>query len=119
MKVGKELLEANLDLREQQRKENLLNLCPKCKQGNLTIMYSKKNKKYFVACNKYPDCKNTYPLPPNGIIKKTDKICEECGFPMLMRISKGKRPWIFCFNPDCITNKKRIEEYNRKKEEEK
>ncbi len=117
-KIGKELLEANLDLREQQKRENLLNLCPKCKQGNLTIMYSKKTRKYFVACNKYPDCKNTYTLPPNGIIKKTDKICEECGFPMLMRISKGKRPWIFCFNPECITNKKRIEDYRMKKEAE-
>ena len=81
-------------------------------------MYSKKTRKYFVACNKYPDCKNTYTLPPNGIIKKTDKICEECGFPMLMRISKGKRPWIFCFNPECITNKKRIEDYRMKKEAE-
>lgn len=117
IKIGKELLEANLDLREQQKRENLLNLCPKCRQGNLTIMYSKKNGRYFVACNKYPDCKNTYSLPPNGIIKKTDKLCEECGFPMLMRISKGKRPWIFCFNPECITNKKRVEEYRKKREE--
>lgn len=114
IKIGKELLEANLDLREQQRRENILNLCPKCKQGNLIIIYSKKNGRYFVACNKYPDCKNTYTLPPNGIIKRTEKICEECGFPMLMRISKGKRPWIFCFNPECPTNKQRMEEYKKK-----
>jgi len=36
-----------------------------------------------------------------------------------MRLSKGKRPWEFCFNPDCRKNKERIDEYNKKKEEEK
>ncbi|MCL5730487.1 MAG: DNA topoisomerase I, partial [Candidatus Pacearchaeota archaeon] len=58
--IGKELLDANLDLREQQKRENILNKCPKCGQGNLAIMYSKKNNRYFVACNKYPECRNTY-----------------------------------------------------------
>jgi len=43
-------------------------------------------------------------LPPNGIIKKTSKVCEECGYPMLQRLSKGRRPWIFCWNPKCPTN---------------
>ena len=109
--IGKELLDANLDLREQQKRENTLNKCPKCGQGNLAIMFSKKTRRYFAACNKYPECKNTYSLPPNGVIKRTDKSCEECSWPMLMRLSKGRRPWIFCFNPDCITNKKRVEEY--------
>jgi hypothetical protein len=35
-----------------------------------------------------------------------------------MRLSKGKRPWTFCFNPDCESNKKRLEEYKSKKAEE-
>ena len=39
-------------------------------------------------------------------MKKADKICGECGFPMLMSIRKGKRPWIFCFNPECVTRNK-------------
>ncbi|MFC1682233.1 DNA topoisomerase I [Nanoarchaeota archaeon] len=113
--IGKELLQANLDLREQQRRENTLVKCPKCGKGNLIINYSKKTRRQFVACDAYPDCKNTYSLPPNGKIKKTDKICEECGYPKLIRLSAGKRPWEFCFNPMCKTN----EEWVRKRDENK
>lgn len=114
--IGKELLVANLQLREQEREENKLNICPVCKRGSLAITYSKKNKRHFIACDAYPDCKNTYSLPPNGIIKKTDKICEKCGFPTLMSIRKGKKPWFFCFNKECPTNKERIEEYKKRQE---
>ncbi len=116
--IGQELLEANQNFIEQQKRENTLNKCPKCGEGSLAIMYSKKTRRYFVACNKYPECRNTYSLPPNGAIKKTDKVCEECGWPMLMRLSKGRKPWIFCFNPECATNKKRMEEYRERKEKE-
>ena len=117
-KIGEELLQANLDYREQQKIENTLMQCPKCKIGNLAITYSKKTRRFFIACDSYPECKNTFSLPPNGIIKKTDKYCEHCNFPILIRLSKGKRPWEFCFNRECFTNKERIEEYNKKKESE-
>ena len=116
IEIGKELLDANIHLTEQLRKENRLVPCPVCKKGDLAITYSKKTKRYFVACNAFPDCKTTYSLPPGGMIKKTGKKCEECEFPMLMRISRGRRPWIFCFNTECETNKKRIEEYQKRKE---
>jgi DNA topoisomerase-1 len=141
-KIGEELVQANQDYREQQKIENTLMQCPKCqarellekkqflaekipnekqkfsRKGNLAITYSKKNRRSFVACNAYPECKNTYSLPPNGLIKKAEKLCESCGFPMLMRLSKGKRPWTFCFNPECKTNKERMSAYaNRQKEE--
>ena len=112
--IGKELVSAETELREKEREENKLTLCPVCKKGTLTITYSKKNRRYFVACNAYPECRNTYSLPPNGLIKKSDKVCEECGFPMLISIRKGKRPWEFCFNKDCPKNKKRLEEYKEK-----
>jgi DNA topoisomerase-1 len=113
--IGKELLNANLKQREQQKIENKLVICPKCKKGNLAITYSKKTKRQFIACDAYPNCKTTFSLPP-GTIKKTEKLCEECGFPMLMSLRFGKRPWIFCFNSECKTNKERIEEYRKKKE---
>ena len=115
--IGKELLQATLKLREQEKEENKLNPCPVCNKGTLGITYSRKTKRHFVACDAYPECKNTYSLPPNGFIKKTDKTCDDCGFPMLMRLSHGRRPWIFCFNPQCPTNKERIEEYRKRKEE--
>ena len=116
-KIGEELVEANLKLREQQKKENTIITCPVCNKGSLAISYSKKNRRHFIACNAYPDCKTTYSLPPNGIIKKTEQICDECGFPKLMLLKSGKKPWIFCFNRDCPSNKKRLEEYYKKKEE--
>ncbi len=117
-KIGEELVSANTEYIQQQRIENILTQCPLCKKGNLAIKYSKKTRRSFVACDKYPDCTNTYSLPPN-LIKKADKICESCGFPMLMSLKKGKRPWIFCFNKNCESNKKRLEEYYKRKEEEK
>ena len=116
--IGKELVSAETQVREKEREENKLITCPVCKKGTLAITYSKKNRRYFVACNAYPECRNTYSLPPNGLIKKTEKICEECGFPMLISIRKAKRPWEFCFNKDCPKNKKRLEEYREKKEAE-
>ena len=138
-KIGQELIEANDELRKQQRIENTLMLCPVCKtrellekeqfliqkipkekqkfskKGNLIINYSKKTRRQFVACDSYPECKNTYSLPPNDTIQKTSKACEKCSFPLLMRISKGKRPWMFCFNPNCPTNKERLDSYQNKK----
>lgn len=105
-KIGEELIDANIKFREQQKKENQLMTCPECKKGKLGITYSKKTKRHFIACDAYPECKNTFSLPPNGVIKKTDKVCEECGFPMLMRLTKGRKPWIFCWNPKCPTNEK-------------
>ncbi len=116
--IGKELLDAQTNLREQQKKENTLIKCPKCGEGNLAITYSRKNRRQFIACDAYPKCKNTFSLPPNSAIKKTDKICEKCKFPILMSLKKGKKPWFFCFNPECETNRERIEEYRRKKAEE-
>ena len=112
-KIGKELIKANQNLREQQKIENKLMQCPKCKKGNLAITYSKKTKRYFIACDAYPECKNTFSLPPNGLIKKTNKTCEHCNWPMLMRLSKGKRPWIFCFNPECKSNEKWAKKKNK------
>ena len=114
--IGEELLSANVQLREQQKKENTLNLCPVCRKGSLAITYSKKNRRHFIACDSYPECKTTYSLPPNGAIKKTDKLCDKCGFPKLMLLKKGRSPWFFCFNRECAINKERIEAYKKTEE---
>ena len=99
IKIGKDLLKGTQDLRESQRESNTLMSCPICKKGNLMIKYSKKTKRNFVACSAYPDCTATYSLPPNSLIKKTDKTSPE-GLPILVAIRKGKRPWEFPFDPD-------------------
>lgn len=98
-KIGKELEEGLGELREAQKKASTLMPCPTCKKGELRILYSKKFRRYFVACNAYPECKQTYTLPPNALIKKTDKVSED-GLPILVAIRKGKRPWNFKFNPN-------------------
>ncbi|PIN88865.1 DNA topoisomerase I [Candidatus Pacearchaeota archaeon CG10_big_fil_rev_8_21_14_0_10_34_76] len=99
IEIGKSLLEGTQELRELQKEQNTIMPCPVCKLGNLTIKYSKKTSKYFVACDKYPDCKTTYNLPPNSMIKTTGKTNEE-GLPILIALKKGKRPWEFPFNPN-------------------
>jgi DNA topoisomerase-1 len=117
-KIGNELINAQEIQREKEKEENKLIQCPKCKKGDLAITYSKKNRKFFIACNAYPECKNTYSLPPYGNIKQVGKDCEHCGFPLLMALQKNKKPWIFCFNTECPTNKERVEAYRKRMAEE-
>ena len=119
-KIGQELMEAQDEAREIDKEKNKIMPCPVCHQGNLAITYSKKNRRFFIACNAYPNCKTTYSLPPYGTVKKIEpeKKCDACSWPMLMTLQKGKRPWIFCFNRECPTNKERLEEYRKKRAEE-
>jgi DNA topoisomerase-1 len=117
--IGKELLAANNNMWQQQKKDNELIECPVCKRGKLSIMYSKKTRKSFIACNSFPACKTTFSLPPNSLIKKANKICDLCNFPKLLAIRKAKRPWEFCFNPKCESNKawqEKREQANKEKE---
>ena len=107
LKIGNDLIAATSQLWEDEKKQNEIMPCPVCKDGKLVIKYGKKFSRYFVACNKYPDCKTTFSLPPNALIKTTEKICEKCQWPMLISIKKGKSPWIFCFNPNCESRKER------------
>ncbi|MCK5607478.1 DNA topoisomerase I [Candidatus Pacearchaeota archaeon] len=103
--IGEELIAGRDKQIKEEREYNTLNVCPSCKTGSLKITYSPKTKRFFIACNAYPKCKQTYSLPPYGTIKKLEgKTCEKCGFPLLMSLQKGKKPWIFCFNRACETN---------------
>lgn len=120
LEIGRELIDATKDLREQERLANELQICPKCKKNKLRILYGKRFKRYFVACSGYPECKTTFSLPPNSLIKpskdKEDKqeFCPQCQFPLLLAIRKGRRPWKFCFNPDCPSR----EQYKKNKAEQ-
>ncbi|MBI2629469.1 DNA topoisomerase I [Candidatus Pacearchaeota archaeon] len=111
-KIGKELVEANQENYELEKIKNTLNQCPVCKKGNLRILFNRRFKRSFIACDKYPECKTTFSLPP-GMIKKTEKLCDKCGFPIMMRLMRGKKPWFFCFNPNCESRK----EYESRKNE--
>ena len=98
--IGAGLKEATI---ETQNKANLIGKCPVCKKGNLRVIFSKKTKKRFIACDNYPECKTTFSLPQKGLVKSLEKECPECGYPMVMVITKGRKPWVFCINPNCKT----------------
>jgi len=103
-KIGKELMDANQAHWDQQKEENKLGMkCPNCNTGEVSIKFSPRFKSYFIACSSYPDCKQTYSLPSKSIIKRLEnnKVCDECGWPMILCLRQGKRPWILCFNPKC------------------
>jgi len=99
-KIGEELIKA---YKETMEKETIIGKC-KC-GGNLKIIYSKKTKKYFIACTNYPKCKINFSLP-RGLPKPTGEVCQYCGYPLVIVIRKGKRPWKICINPECESKKK-------------
>lgn len=96
--IGQELLDAQ---RETQDDQATLGPCPKCKEGLLRIMYSRKNKKRFVGCSRYPDCDLTSPLPQGGTIKATGKVCVHDEYPIVKIQARGKRPQELCLNMHC------------------
>ncbi len=94
-KIGMSLLEA---VQETRKQESLVGKCPECK-GNLVIKRGKYGS--FVACDQYPKCKVTFSVPNNALIKPTNTVCDSCGYPVVMVIRKGKRPFNYCLNSQC------------------
>ena len=95
-KIGEGLLSAYKDTRDEM---SFIGKCPGCKEGNLQLRKGKFGA--FVACNKYPQCRTTFSLPRNALIKPAKKQCEVCHFPMVASIKRGKKPMDFCLNPKC------------------
>ena len=83
--------------------ERTVGACPKCADGKLVILRSKKTGKRFVGCTNYFEgkCNVTFPLPQNGIVKPQNSSCKSCGYPILRVWLKGKWSWKLCLNPNC------------------
>jgi DNA topoisomerase-1 len=127
--MGKSLADANAKVWEEEKEMNTMDKCRVCGKGNLRVMYGKRFGRYFVSCDAYPDCKTIYSLPPKGQMKparlskkqaeeegKSEgdlDMCKECGFPLVQSFQRGKAPWKFCFNMECVSN----EEAKKKKVE--
>lgn len=111
--IGEKLLEASEETADE------INTVGKCKEcgGDLKIMYSPKIKSKFIGCSSYPDCKSVYNLPSNGLVKTTEKICKECGYPIILVIRKGRRPQEVCINDKCPSKELTKEEQKIAKEE--
>ncbi len=94
--IGAELL---VSYKKALETESYVAPCQKCGKGTLRITYSKKTKRKFIACDAYPDCNNMMNLP-FGVIKKTNKLCEVCNYPIIT-VFRGKRPQTMCINNEC------------------
>ncbi len=60
--------------------------CDVCHEGEMMKRWSKNG--WFLGCSKYPKCKNTRDLGPDGkgaSVRLTDVKCDKCGKPMAIR----------------------------------
>ncbi len=98
--IGAQLSQA---LKKARLEERVVGKCPKCPDGRLVILHSKKTGKRFVGCTNYFEgkCKAAFPLPQAGIVKPLSSACKSCGLPMVAVYARGKRPWKLCLNPNC------------------
>jgi DNA topoisomerase-1 len=90
-------------LKKSRLEEKIVGACPKCPDGKLVILRSKKTGKRFVGCTNYFEgkCNAAFPLPQNGTVKPLGIVCKSCGWTTLRVWLKGKRPWKLCLNPNC------------------
>jgi DNA topoisomerase I len=103
------------EIKAGMRGDTVLGECPSCK-GELTTKTARKSGKRFAGCASYPDCTQTYPLPQKGSILAMGENCEECGTPRIRVITKGRKPWELCLDPDCPTKPKREAPAEKKEE---
>ena len=98
--IGVQLSQA---LKKARLEERIVGACPKCADGKLVILRSKKTGKRFVGCTNYFEgkCNVTFPLPQTGNVKPLNTTCKSCGCPILRVCLKGKRSWKLCLNPNC------------------
>ncbi len=91
---------------EKVQPEKTDEICDKC-GAPMVIRTGRRGK--FLACSAYPKCKNTYSLDAQGnkvasagpIV--TDRLCEKCGKPMVLRSSK-RGEFLGCSGyPKCKT----------------
>ena len=76
-------------------------VCEKC--GKTMIVRWGRNGK-FLACNGYPECKNTKPIEEDAL-EIIDEKCEKCGNPMVLKTGRFGR-FLACSNyPECKNTK--------------
>jgi DNA topoisomerase I len=103
---SRDLKKAETEMRDVKREEVPTEVpCEKC--GAMMVVKWGRNGQ-FLACPRYPDCKNTknFTRGPNGDVQvveevEVDETCEECGRPMQIRWGKYGR-FLGCTGyPEC------------------
>src|SRR3990170_2782783 len=87
------------------KEQNYIGPCNVCGQGTLVVRRSRRGQR-FLGCDRYPECRNTHPLPQSGIILSAEQPCPECGAPMIRQMDRG-RTETFCVASECPTVLKR------------
>ena len=110
--IGHHLTEAitMTGLRQRQRQQTTVGICPVCTDGLLKIIRSSRTKKRFVGCSNYNSgkCKAAAPLPQIGSLLTTGKKCSVCKWPILVAGHLGRDDLRkFCVNGQCPTKKSR------------
>lgn len=94
-KIGADLADA---LKLTQERANLIGECDKChKQLKIIRM---RDKRQFIGCSGYPECRNAYPLPPGSFVTPANKACPSCGKPTI-HVKKGRTRYSMCIDPNC------------------
>ena len=98
--VGAQLCQA---LQKARLQERTVGKCPKCPDGQLVILRSKKSGKRFVGCTNFFEgkCNTALPLPQTGTVKPLVACCKTCSSPTVAIYLRGRRPWKMCLNPNC------------------
>ena len=90
-------------IKKAEKQQNTIGECPNC--GKDLVIRISRNRKRFVGCTGYPNCKTTFSLPQKGAILSTGKKCQKCNSPIVRVKAKGKRAWELCINPECDEKK--------------
>ena len=107
---SKELKQATENMKNLKREEIPTGVpCDKC-GGEMVIRWGRFGK--FMACSKYPECKNTQEIPKeasqdeSGAAGEPEESCEKCGKPMVMK--KGRYgSFLACSGyPECRNTRK-------------
>ena len=115
-KIGDELTKSVI---ASQDKQSVLGPCPKC-GGTLKVFKMWKTGSRFAGCSNYKKgCKTGYPLPRDGVIMPTGKICPECKTPIIQVYRQGAKPFRMCLSLDCPTKKEWLDKSKLKKNQKK
>ncbi len=104
----RQLEAAKQNMREVKREyEETDIVCDKCGQARMIIKMGRNGR--FLACPRYPECKNTRDLggdgTPGAAPESTGELCPNCGRPMIIRSGRFGR-FVACSGyPDCKTTK--------------
>ena len=104
--VGSKLSEAANQSSIEQR---TIGTCPKCPDGKLVILRSRKTQKRFVGCSNYfkTKCNITFPLPQTGTIKPLATLCKTCGSPSGLCIGEKSKIMAPLLKPQLSTKANR------------